>query len=536
MKSRDRQALCVLPWSALLALLLSLVLGYGTSAHQATPIASEPDEPSSYRMQAASDRDALPQSETPTGTVTRTSSNPMPSQGEVVTFTSTISGTAPANTNLALYNFYGNTELEYRSFEVVSTSNLTIPDMQYVDTSVLVMVEATGAYSATYQWTMEVRSGPGTSITSSSQFQDQFDHFSVSANTTQTVKSYPFTGAITSSSSNPAPGAGELVTLTIDIAGSGNQGDKLAVTTVFPSNQLAVESFRLITSTNLGDPAHLAEPGVNLITGTMLAGGDYSGRFEVDVRVAPSVAEGTIIAIPSDLGEFNGSSVGSFTTTLTVSGAPGGSDPQPTGTVTRTVSNLTPTPGEIVTFTVTISGSAPAGTNLEIDNIYPNMQLEFLGFQVKSSTNLTEPDDQNMDTQVTMSLQQGGSYHAIYETRMLVIAGAGESIVSGSQFQDQAQTFIVLSEVTQTVTAAPGEPEPTATAPPVTPVPVTPDQSVGSDSSGGEGASEAPVSALPSTGNGSGSKADAMLGVLLGAGVLATVAAAVVRRHPSKLH
>lgn len=517
-------------WSVLLVLVFGLTLSTGGSAQQATPIVTDPEQASAGRFQIAASQDEPLQEETPTGTVTRTASNLTPSQGEVVTFTSTISGTAEANTNLALYNFYGNTDLEYLNFNVVSTSNLTIPDMQYVETSVLITVEATGAYSATYQWTMKVMPGPGTNIESYSQFQDQFEHFNVTAETNQTVKNFPFTGTITSSSSTAVPTAGELVTLTIEIAGSGDQGDNLAVTSTFPSAQLTVEAFRVTSSTNLGTPGHLAEPGANLVTASIQDGGDFSGAFEVDVRVAASAAEGTVLSILSDLGEINGSSVGSATTTLTVAGAPGEPEPQPTGTVTRTVSNLTPAPSEIVTFTVTISGSAPAGTNLEIDNIYPNLQLEFLSFQVRSSTNLTEPDDQSQDTQVTMSVQQSGAYQAVYETRMLIIAEAGEGIVSGSQFQDEAQTFIVLSEVTQTVTAAPGEPEPTATEPPATSVPVTPEQPGKPDSSSGQGASDAPVSALPSTGNGSEARTDFMLLGLLGAGLLLAIAAAVVGR------
>lgn len=330
MRNRDHRGAKALLLGFVAILLLGTMLPVGATAQQATPVVTEPEPAATEAAPAAQNRTAALTTIAPTGTVTREVSNLTPSPGELVTFTVTISGAAPAGTRLALYNIFGNTQLEYKAFRVQVNGNLTAPDpAAYLPTSVLIQVVANGAYSATYQWDMVVHGSAGDTITSASQFQDAQDTFNVDATVNQTLAVQSLTGTITSSPSNPMPPAGELVTFTIAISGTGPAGTTLAVTTSFPAGQLTFEAFRTVSSSNLGTPSHLAGTGIDLITSTMPEGGSYSATFEIDMRVASSLANGTTIATQSNLGALNASEVDSAGATLTVTSMPGEPDPEP---------------------------------------------------------------------------------------------------------------------------------------------------------------------------------------------------------------
>src|SRR5690606_3121242 len=64
-----------------------------------------------------------------------------------------------------------------------------------------------------------------------------------------------------------------------------------------------------------------------------------------------------------------------------------------TATVTKTVDDDTPFPGQEVTFRITIAGGAPAGTPLDLDDGYVSDRLNLVedplsDYLVESSTNL----------------------------------------------------------------------------------------------------------------------------------------------------
>lgn len=535
----NHQPLRRLPFALLLALIAGLILSSGAAAQQATPIVSEPDQPSG---ESSSQENAALLADAPSGTVTRTASNLTPSPGDVVTFTSTISGEAPADTTLYVFNITSNTELAFKAFRVVDSINVNLVVGNAAE--VLATVPIPGAFTATYEWDMEVTASPGTVITTASELEDGNSTLNETAEVTLTVTDQQRSGTIALTPSNATPAPGSLVTVMIVISGTGEANDTIAIESSFAAADLTVEAFRTINVTNLGTASHLPSSGIDLITASLPNGGAFSATYEIDVRVSAGVASGTAIPINSQLGVVNASTLDSTSTSLTVTSEPGAEVPL-TATVTRTASNMTPVKGEIVTFTVSFSGTAPAGTNLELDDIYGNMAFAYVGFEVVSNTNLTDPMlVGEFDNQVTMTVKESGAFSAVYESRMVILLGAGETIVSASVLQDRFQNLDVISEITQHVVAAPGEPEPTSTppsptvepvtpeptAPPATSVPVTPD---GSDSSSGQDTSGSQVSALPSTGNGAGMNADVMLVILIGAGMLAAAAAMGVRRHPT---
>ncbi|MGI8482888.1 MAG: hypothetical protein ACR2OU_01325, partial [Thermomicrobiales bacterium] len=267
----------------------------------------------------------------PTGTITKTASNPNPVPGEIMTFTIEISGTADAGTVLALEDFYQPTNLEVAgdptvAFVTVSSSNLTLGTPAYTGGaqgfSLQSQVDATGPFSATFTVQMQVTTDApvGATIDASANLYVPnsdpllnlgFDSASLN------VTAPPTTATITKTASNPNPARREIVTYTVTVSGMAATGAAFTLTDVVPENMTLVEvrqgAVTNVTGVTIGEGP--------VIDFTASATGAYSAIFTLDMRVDRAARRGSTIDNTACVDIAGGTQDTCATATVTVTAA-----------------------------------------------------------------------------------------------------------------------------------------------------------------------------------------------------------------------
>ncbi len=198
----------------------------------------------------------------------------------------------------------------------------------------------------------------------------------------------PLTGEVTMvpSTANPVPG--ENVTFTVEATGTAPAGSALSIVGFyrvlhFGSVSPSIPALLNATATTANGTVVVTEdPAFRSFRFdfTVTASGAYSVRFTVDTPVLSSVPVGTSVTpsvrIDGSTGTLNGA-----TAFLTVA-----ANPTPP-TVTMTASKPYPRPNESLTYTVTVSGEAYAGTTFTLTDLLPGT-VTLVGVETVASTNV----------------------------------------------------------------------------------------------------------------------------------------------------
>ncbi len=393
------------------------------------------------------------------GTMTMTPSTTEPYPAEWMTFTVEISGEAAAGMELSWLGQFQNPNFltAGRTVTVDVADNLVVGDPTYstgADNHLVafdVTVTTDGPFSATLSIRMQVspeaRGSDDLWVRSRLTAAGKMPPLAESNHPLRITTNSLGTGTVTFSADDVAPVPGQAVTFTITVEGRAPASKPALIRAEFPSNLLDATD-DVTGDTLLQQSSNLAFEDVSLQTidsvslyrldgpASLIAAGDYSATFQVTFIVADGLAPGTTITsrlwLRSQAGP--GATVDTTNLDLVVSEAVDTDDDGvldkfdncPTvanpnqedtdrdgegdecdidGTVTQTVDDDTPAPGQVVTFTITLDGSAPAGTKLRLHN----------GFSITGLTPVEADPAASYEKSLTNLIRQQTTYDPAYD-------------------------------------------------------------------------------------------------------------------------
>jgi hypothetical protein len=254
-----------------------------------------------------------------TGNIEKSASTTTPSWGQPVHFTITVSGTAPAGTDINLTDRYDTTSImavagdpAAGAYATAASDNLEFHDDEYyIEGSTHVFslyfrVLEDGSYSATFQVSMVIH-WPVPVGTVTSTTATLFSNGNLATSTQELTILQP-TGVdrIATSATTTTPHPGQEVTFTIDIWGAGGNGETVKFTGNFPRPALAIAAdppILAVTEVRAENAQLNGGLGLAILPDAYHLSGElqttylYWITYEVTMQVAPGLAAGTVIAI-----------------------------------------------------------------------------------------------------------------------------------------------------------------------------------------------------------------------------------------------